>query len=310
MNTETKTRNRQTEMKNSNGAEKKTASRLEINKTYKLYINGKFPRTESGRYCKLEDAEGNIIANISRASRKDFRDAVVAARKAQSEWVKKSAYNRSQILYRIAETLEGRKSQLIETLIQEGTERKNAESETALSIDRLVYYAGWCDKYQQVFSSVNPTEGSYFNFSYPEPTGVVSIIAPENAGLSGLISVMAPCIAGANACIILADHKHPLTAIDFAEVLHASDVPGGVVNILTGLRKELLNHFASHMDVNAIVFSGNDTAEIKQVQELASLNVKRALLWNKTDWKNAGFQNPYLIMDLQEIKTTWHPVGI
>lgn len=298
-------------IKSGNGmdSEKKT-SRLSIPKTYKLYINGKFPRTESGRYYKLHDKEGNVIANICRASRKDFRDAVAAARKALSEWAKKSAYNRSQILYRIAETLEGRKMQLIESLMKEGTTASEAETEFNLSVDRLVYYAGWCDKYHQVFSSVNPTEGSYFNFSFPEPTGVVSIVAPEHNGLLGLISVMAPCIAGGNTCIVLVSQQHPLTAIDFAEVIHASDVPGGVISILTGFKNELLSHFASHMDVNAIVYTHHEKEELKKMEEQASVNVKRAITWNKFNWKDSSAQNPYLIMDLQEIKTTWHPVGI
>jgi acyl-CoA reductase-like NAD-dependent aldehyde dehydrogenase len=308
MNTEIK--NTETRSKNSNGVERKSPSRLEVKKTYKLYINGKFPRTESGRYYKLNEEQGKPTVNICRASRKDFRDAVVAARKAQGEWAKKSAYNRSQILYRIAETLEGRKAQLIESLIQEGSDRKNAESETALSIDRLVYYSGWCDKYQQVFSSVNPAEGSYFNFSFPEPMGVVSIIAPEHSGLLGLISVIAPCIAGGNTCVVLASQQHPLSAIDLAEVIHASDVPAGVINLLTGFRSELLAHFASHMDVNAIIYANNNQDEIKKIQELSSLNVKRALIWNKWNWMEDNAQNPYLIMDIQEIKTTWHPVGI
>lgn len=298
-------------MKSGNGMHsEKKLSRLSIPKTYKLYINGKFPRTESGRYYKLNDKDGNVIANICRASRKDFRDAVVAARKAQNEWAKKSAYNRSQILYRMAETLEGRKAQMIESLINEGTIASEAEEEFNLSVDRLVYYAGWCDKYQQVFSSVNPTEGSYFNFSFPEPTGVVSILAPDQHGLLGLISVIAPCIAGGNTCIVLASQHHPLTAIDFAEVIHASDVPAGVINILTGFKNELLTHFASHMDVNAIVYTHHEKEELKKAEELSSLNVKRAIVWNKFNWKESSAQNPYFIMDLQEIKTTWHPVGI
>lgn len=294
---------------NGMSSEKKT-SRLAVPKTYKLYINGKFSRTESGRYYKLNDKEGNVIANICRSSRKDFRDAVAAARKAQSEWAKKSAYNRSQVLYRIAETLEGRKMQMMDSLVKEGITSTAAENEFNLSVDRLVYYAGWCDKYQQVFSSVNPTEGSYFNFSFPEPTGVVSVIATENLGLLGLISVMAPCIAGGNACIVLVSDKHPLTAIDFAEVIHASDVPGGVINLLTGFKNELLSHFASHMDVNAIIYTHHEKEEIKKIEELSSLNVKRALCWNNFNWTDDQAQNPYLIMDLQEIKTTWHPVGI
>lgn len=289
-----------------NGYSKKMSNRLEVLKTYKLYIDGKFLRTESGRYYKPE----NLNANICLASRKDFRDAVVAARKAQSTWAKKSAYNRSQIFYRIAETLEGRKAQFMESLVKEGLDEKNARQEFNLAVDRLVYYAGWSDKYQQVFSSVNPTEGSYFNFSYPEPTGIVSMIASEDDGLLGLISLISPAVIGGNTCIILASHKHPLTAIDFAEVLHASDVPAGVVNILTGFSSELHSHFSSHMDINAIIYAGLNADEIKTIQINAALNVKRVLIWNKYKLAEESSQSPYHIMEMQEIKTTWHPIGI
>jgi len=289
---------------------KKDGKRLDVLKTYKLYIDGKFPRTESGRYFKLDDSTGKTIASICRASRKDFRDAVVSSRKTQPDWAKKSAYNRGQILYRIAETLEGRKVQFMSDLVLAGSTEEEATAEVHAAIDRCVYYAGWSDKYQQVFSSVNPTEGSYFNFSYPEPTGVVASFAPEQFGLLGLVSVILPVIIGGNTCIVLAAQNHSVTAIDFAEVLHASDVPGGVINILTGYRNELLTHFSTHMDVNAVIFTGNDTAEIKTIQTNSASNVKRALIWNNLNWAEASSQNPYLIMDLQEIKTTWHPVGI
>jgi acyl-CoA reductase-like NAD-dependent aldehyde dehydrogenase len=194
-------------------------------------------------------------------------------------------------------------------LVLAGATEEEATAEVHAAIDRLVYYAGWTDKYTQVFSSVNPTEGSYFNFSYPEPTGVVTAIAPEQFGLLGLISVIAPVIVGGNTVIILAELNHSITAIDFAEVLHASDVPGGVVNILTGFSKELISHFSSHMDVNAVVYTGSDTETIKTIQTNSALNVKRAVLW-KHNWMENTSQNPYLIMDFQEIKTTWHPVGI
>jgi acyl-CoA reductase-like NAD-dependent aldehyde dehydrogenase len=289
---------------------KKDGKRLDVLKTYKLYIDGKFPRTESGRYFKLNDNTGKTIASICRASRKDFRDAVVSSRKSQPDWAKKSAYNHGQILYRIAETLEGRKVQFMSDLVLSGSTEEEATTEVNAAIDRCVYYAGWSDKYQQVFSSVNPAEGSYFNFSYPEPTGIVTAFAPEQFGLLGLVSVILPVIIGGNTCIILAAQNHSVTAIDFAEVLHASDIPGGVINILTGYRNELLTHFSSHMDVNAVVFTGNDTAEIKTIQTNSASNVKRALIWNNLNWAEASSQNPYLIMDLQEIKTTWHPVGI
>jgi acyl-CoA reductase-like NAD-dependent aldehyde dehydrogenase len=293
-----------------NGYPGKTKKRLDVLKTYKLYIDGKFPRTESGRYFKLNDSSGKTIANICRASRKDFRDAVVSSRKAQDGWGKRSAYNRGQILYRIAETLEGRRVQFMSDLVLAGATEEEATSEVNAAIDRCVYYAGWSDKYQQVFSSVNPTEGSYFNFSYPEPTGVVSAFAPDQFGLLGLVSVILPVIVGGNTVIILAAQNHSITAVDLAEVIHASDVPGGVVNILTGFRNELLSHFSSHMDVNAVIYTGSDNAEIRTIQTNSSLNVKRAVLWSNYNWMENSSQHPYHIMDVQEIKTTWHPVGI
>lgn len=282
-----------------------TEVRLAVQKTYKLYIDGKFPRTESGRYYKLNDKNGKVIANICRASRKDFRDAVVVARKAQGEWQKKSAFNRSQILYRIAETLETRRQQFVSTLGLQGVSDAAAQKEVSAAVDMLVYYAGWCDKYQQVFSCVNPVESSHFNFSFPEPTGVVSAIASQQLGLLNLVSLMAPALAGGNSIIILAAEKFPLTAIDFAEVLNASDVPGGVVNILTGFSNELHTHFSSHMDVNAIVYADNNSAALKTIQTNAASNVKRVVVV-----QHVAKESPYRIMELQEVKTTWHPVGI
>ncbi|HRF14857.1 MAG TPA: aldehyde dehydrogenase family protein [Bacteroidia bacterium] len=282
-----------------------TEVRLAVQKTYKLYIDGKFPRTESGRYYKLNDKNGKVIANICRASRKDFRDAVVVARKAQGEWQKKSAFNRSQILYRIAETLETRRQQFVSTLGLQSVSDAAAQKEVSAAVDMLVYYAGWCDKYQQVFSCVNPVESSHFNFSFPEPTGVVSAIASQQLGLLNLVSLMAPALAGGNSIIILAAEKFPLTAIDFAEVLNASDVPGGVVNILTGFSNELHTHFSSHMDVNAIVYADNNSAALKTIQTNAASNVKRVVVV-----QHVAEESPYRIMELQEVKTTWHPVGI
>ena len=285
--------------------------RVPVAKTYKLYIQGRFPRTESGRYFNLADRQGRTVASLCRSSRKDFRDAVTAARKAQPAWSDAGGFLRGQILYRIAEMLEGRKSQFIDELMLTGATARQAAAEVALSVDRLVYYAGWCDKYQQLFSAVNPVNAPYFNFSVPEPTGVVSILAPQESGLIGLVSVLAPVIAGGNACVVLASSLHPVSAITFAEVLHASDVPGGVVNILTGFRSELLEHFSSHMDVNACMYCGDDRAEWKAVQVNASLNVKRVVAYRGTKWMGSGeaVQNPYRIQDFQEIKTTWHPVG-
>ena len=291
-----------------NGVEVKT--RIAVQKTYKLYIDGKFPRSESGRFYKLEDKNGKIIANICRGSKKDFRDAVVAARKAQESWAKRTAYNKGQILYRIAETLEGRKMQFVESLVKQGTNARDAEKEVTATIDRIVHYAGWSDKYQQIFSSVNPVESSHFNFSYPEPTGVVSAIAPSTFGLAGLVSLICPVIVGGNSIIILADEKFPLTAIELAEVLNASDLPGGVVNIITGQSKELVAPFSSHMDVNAVIYCGTDTTELTTIQTNASLNVKRVAHYTFSDWLSPEAQSPYMIMELQEIKTTWHPVGV
>ena len=285
-------------------------SRLDINKTYKLYIGGKFPRTESGRYYPLNNKTGNLIANMCLSSRKDFRNAVVIARKTQKSWSNVTALNKGQILYRIAEMLEGRKEQFIAELILQGEAKTDAKKEVETSIDRLVYYAGWSDKYQQIFSTVNPVSSAHFNFSNLEPVGVVSIIAPEEQGLLGLISVIAPAIVGGNTVIILASESKPLTAISFAEVLNSSDVPGGVVNILTGKKSELINHMASHMDVNAMVYCGKEESEIKLISELASNNVKRTIFYKKTDWSNKNSESPYFIEKTQEVKTTWHPTKV
>jgi acyl-CoA reductase-like NAD-dependent aldehyde dehydrogenase len=286
----------------------KLNQRVAIAKTYKIYIDGKFPRTESGRYFTLEDKKGNVIANMCRGSRKDFRNSVVAARNAQSGWAKTSAYLRGQILYRIAEMLEGRREQFIAELKLQGSTQRVAEKEVDQSIDRLIYFAGWADKYQQVFSAVNPVASSHFNFSVLEPTGVVSMLVPDDSSLLGLISNIAPAIAGGNTCIALASESKPLCAVSFAEVLHASDVPGGVVNILTGFRSELTDQFASHMDVNAVIYCDGSKAVARTVQELASDNIKHVIARNRVDW-NADAENPYLIRDTQEVKTTWHPIG-
>ena len=285
------------------------ADRVPVAKTYKIYIDGKFPRTESGRYFALYDKKGNVIANVCRGSRKDFRNSVVAARKAQPGWAKASAYLRGQILYRIAEMLEGRRDQFIGELQLQGATARAATKEVDTSIDRLIYFAGWADKYQQVFSAVNPVSSSHFNFSVLEPTGVVSIIAPDEPGLLGLVSNVAPTIAGGNTCVVLASESKPLSAVSFAEVLHASDVPGGVVNILTGYRDELTEHFASHMDVNAIVYCDGGKKTARTVQELAADNIKRVVSRAGIDWRQQSSQHPYLIRETQEVKTTWHPIG-
>lgn len=282
--------------------------RLKVLKTYKIYIGGQFPRTESGRYYVAVSGKGNNLANVCLSSRKDFREAVVSARSAFGGWGSRAAFNRGQILYRIAEMLEGRRAQFIDELMQQDATKEAAETEVDLCIDRLIYYAGWCDKFQQLYSAVNPVATSHFNFSVPEPTGVVSIIAPQNDSLLGLVSVIAPVIAGGNTCVVLASYSKPLCAVTFAEVLNSSDVPGGVVNILTGKIAELVSYFSDHMDVNAVVFCENDPATTKLVQEKASLNLKRVILYDKVDWKTNEGQSPYLIMDTQEIKTTWHPI--
>ncbi|MDH4047193.1 MAG: aldehyde dehydrogenase family protein [Gammaproteobacteria bacterium] len=286
----------------------KTA-RVPVAKTYKIYIGGKFPRSESGRFYPLEDDDGAVIANICRGSRKDFRNAVVAARSAQPGWGASSAYLRGQILYRVAEMLEGRREQFVAELVLQGITKRKAQAEVDATTDRLIYYAGWSDKYQQIFSAVNPVSSSHFNFSVLEPTGVVSILAPEESGLLGLVSNIAPVIVGGNTCVVLASQNLPLCAVSLAEVLHASDVPGGVVNILTGFREELAGQFSSHMDVNAIVYCDGDASVAKQIQEKAADNIKRVLSRVEIDWKSHASQNPYLIQETQEVKTTWHPIG-
>ena len=292
-----------------NGIEKASSKkRLEVLKTYKIYIGGQFPRTESGRYYVPTNAAGKKLANVCLSSRKDFRDAVVSARSAYGSWGTRAAFNRGQILYRIAEMLEGRKAQFIEELMLQDSSKGKAEKEVSLAIDRLIYYAGWCDKYQQLFSSVNPVASSHFNFSVPEPTGVVSIIAPQADSLLGLVSVIAPVIAGGNTCVVLASETKPLCSVTFAEVLNSSDLSGGVVNILTGKVSELASWFVDHMDVNATIFCENDSEIKKMIQEKSALNVKRIFFYDKTKWNTNQGQSPYFIMDTQEIKTTWHPV--
>ncbi len=285
------------------------AARLPVDKTYKIYIGGKFPRTESGRYFALEDPKGRVIANICRGSRKDFRNAIVAARSASPGWSAATAYLRGQILYRIAEMLEGRHEQFVTELVLQGVARRKAKHEVNATVDRLIYYAGWSDKYQQIFSSVNPVSSSHFNFSVLEPTGVVSVLAPDDSSLLGLVSNIAPAIVGGNTCVVLASESRPLCAVSFAEVLHASDVPAGVVNILTGFREELTTQFASHMDVNAVVFCDGDADIAKLIQIEAANNMKRVISRVDTRWSEDSAQSPYLIRDTQETKTTWHPIG-
>jgi acyl-CoA reductase-like NAD-dependent aldehyde dehydrogenase len=286
-----------------------STSRVPVEKTYKIYIDGKFPRTESGRFFPLEDSDGEVIANVCRGSRKDFRNSVVAARKAFPGWSSASAYLRGQIIYRIAEMLEGRREQFIAELHLQGLSKRRAKKEVDATIDRLIYYAGWSDKYQQVFSAVNPVSSSHFNFSVMEATGVVSVLAPNESSLLGLVSNIVPAIVGGNTCVVLASEVMPLCAVSFAEVLHAADVPGGVVNILTGYREELTGQFASHMDVNAIIYCDGDTDVAKEIEISAADNIKRVVNRTNTDWAQEKSQNPYLIKETQETKTTWHPIG-
>lgn len=291
-----------------NGAITSNHDRSAILKTYKIYIGGQFPRTESGRYYALNDGQARLLANICLSSRKDFRNAVVSARKAFGGWSSKSAFNRSQILYRIGEMLEGRKAQFVEELMQMGSTKTQAENEVNLSVDRLIYYAGWCDKYTQLFSSVNPVASSHFNFSVPEPMGVVAGIAPEKSGLLGLVSTITPVIAGGNTCVVLASESKALCAITFAEVLNSSDVPGGVVNILTGKEEELYLHFASHMDVNAVMYCRSNEDFLKEINIKATENLKRVFNNINIDWNSEKGESPYFILDFQETKTTWHPI--
>jgi acyl-CoA reductase-like NAD-dependent aldehyde dehydrogenase len=292
-----------------NGLEKQvTNARVEVLKTYKIYIGGQFPRTESGRYYVATNNKGEQLANVCLSSRKDVRDAVVAARSAFKGWSARAAFNRGQILYRIAEMLEGRKTQFIEELVQQDVSKSQAQKEVNLSIDRLIWYAGWCDKYQQIFGTVNPVASSHFNFSVPEPTGVVAAIAPQDSSLLGLVSVIAPIIAGGNTCIILASETKPLCSITFAEVINSSDVPGGVVNIVTGKVSELATQFAAHMDVNAVVYCGEDNTVQKDLQTKGASNVKRIIVHKDINWFSDQGQSPYFILDTEEIKTTWHPI--
>lgn len=282
--------------------------RVEVLKTYKLYIGGQFPRTESGRYYVATNSNSQQLANVCLSSRKDIRDAVAVARNAFKGWSNRAAFNRGQILYRMAEMLEGRKAQFVEELISQDLTRAQAQKEVNTAIDRLIYYSGWCDKYQQVFGSVNPVASSHFNFSVPEPTGVVTAIAPQENSLIGLVSIIAPVIAGGNTCVILASETKPLCSITFAEVLHSSDLPGGVVNILTGKVSELATHFATHMDVNSVIYCGDDNSVKKEMQLKGASNVKRIITHKNINWMGDRAQSPYFIMDTQEIKTTWHPI--
>jgi acyl-CoA reductase-like NAD-dependent aldehyde dehydrogenase len=264
-------------------------SRLPVRKTYKLFIGGEFPRSESGR---TYEAEGQ---NVARASRKDARDAVRAARGAFGKWAAMTAYNRGQVLYRIAEMMEARQAEFADFC--------SGPKEVERSIDRVVWYAGWADKLAQVLGSSNPVAGPYFNFTFPEPTGVVGILAPDEPALAGVVSRISPAIVGGNACVVVASETHPLAAVELAEVLATADVPGGVVNILTGQRAELAPILAGHMDVNALDVSGAD-GELPELEQLAAENVKRVVHGSPDD------QSPWEIAGFLELKTVWHPIGV
>ena len=262
--------------------------RLPVKKTYKLYIGGAFPRSESGRSYEIEGA------NVARASKKDLRDAVRAAREAYPKWAGMTAYNRGQVLYRVAEIMEGRRGQFAELA--------GAEAEADAAIDCWVWYAGWADKLGQVLGSSNSVAGPYFNFTVPEPTGVVGLVAPEEPPLTGLVARLAPAIVGGNAAVVIASERRPLAAITLAEVLATSDVPGGVVNVLTGRKSELCPVLAAHMDVNAVDLSGAD-GDRTELERLAAENVKRVV-------RNGEGQSPWHAAAYLELKTVWHPIGV
>lgn len=286
-------------------------ARLPVLKTYKLAIGGKFPRGESGRVVAAKSLDGNVhLANFCAASLKDFRDAAAAARKAQAGWAKATAYLRGQILYRVAEIAELRRAELEDELHRAGV--RGAAAEVDAAIDRLVHYAGWTDKYTQIFGAVNPVATPHFNFTFPEPTGVVVVVCPDAPALLGLVSLVAPAILSGNAVVVLASERVPLVAITFAEILATSDLPGGVVNTLTGSRAELAPHFASHMDVNAIVDGSGDDALAATLRGGSALNLKRyaARPLAGRAWYSAEAEDPYWILDTVEMKTAWHPIGV
>jgi acyl-CoA reductase-like NAD-dependent aldehyde dehydrogenase len=289
--------------------------RLEVRKTYKLYIGGKFPRTESGRSYLVSDAKGRPLANACRASRKDVRDAVVAARKAFPGWSGATAYNRGQVLYRVAEMLEGRRDQFVEEVVRaEGATQRQASDAVAKAVDRWVWYAGWADKLAQVLGSANPVAGPYFNFSVPEPTGVVGLVAPAESSLVGLVSRLAPIIVSGNTAVVLTSQTRPLPAVTLGEVLATSDLPGGVVNLLSGFTTELIGPLAAHLDVDALDLAGLDLALYRDAELAAAANVKRVaapLRLSQRAWlDDARAQDPYWIAAFLEIKTVWHPIGV
>jgi acyl-CoA reductase-like NAD-dependent aldehyde dehydrogenase len=287
-----------------------SGGRLDVRKTYKLYVGGAFPRSESGRSYVVTNAKGKFLANASQASRKDARDAVVAARKAFGGWSTRTAYNRGQVLYRIAEVMEGRHDQFsAEVAAAEGLSISKARSLVDASIDRWVWYAGWADKLAQVVGSSNPVAGPYFDFSLPEATGVVALLAPQDDSLLGLTSVIAPAIVSGNTAVVVTSFERPVPAITLGEVMATSDVPGGVVNILTGSASEVGPWLASHLDVNAIDLCGiEDPDEARELEAAAAENLKRVRRPADEDW----FASPGLsrLTQYLETKTVWHPIGV
>ncbi len=287
--------------------------RLDVKKTYKLYIGGNFVRSESGRYLPAKSATGTHLDNVCHASRKDFRDAVVAARAAADGWTRKSAYLRGQILYRAAEMLQNRAGELVaEVARSTGARPAKARAEVTLAIDRLVHFAGWTDKYSQVFGSVNPVASSHFNFTTPEPMGVVVALAPDEPPLLPLVSLIAPVILSGNTVVAIASERHPLPAGTFTEILATSDLPGGVVNVLTGNRAELASHVATHMDVNAIVDATGNAESGARLRGGTAINLKRYAghALSPADWFTPQAEDPYWILDTVEFKTAWHPIGL
>jgi acyl-CoA reductase-like NAD-dependent aldehyde dehydrogenase len=280
-------------------------SRISVFKTYKNFVNGEFVRSESGRYYKINDAKGAFLADVCLSSRKDMKNAVVAARSAFSGWSGKTAYNRAQIIYRIAEMLEARKAQFVDELIALGQKPAAASEEVHKAVETFVYYAGWADKFTQVFSTVNPVASKHFNFSVPEPTGIVAAFAPEREALAAFCRQIAPIITGGNVVVAVPSVNAPLPALSLGEVLASSDVPHGVVNIVSGKHAELLPVLSSHMDVNALQVSADmDAALVKTAAENTALNVKRFSRFDAT-----APESPYAILEFMETKTTWHPIG-
>ena len=283
-------------------------TRIAVRKTYKLYIGGAFPRSESGRSYVVTDQKERFLANAALASRKDARDAVTAARKAFGGWSAATAYNRGQVLYRVAELLEGRRVQFVsEVRAAEGLGARQGEAVVDAAIDRWVWYAGWADKLAQVRGSANPVAGPYFNFSLPEPTGVVAVIAPQASSLLGFVSVVAPAVVSGNTVVAVASERCPLPAVSLSEVLATSDVPGGVINVLTGRTEEIAPWLASHMDVNAIDLSGATSPLADDLAAAAAENLKRVVKPRDEDWTLAPGLNRMLTY--LETKTVWHPAS-